>query len=79
MMIDPTIEQADQCAIVQQEFVETINRLMAEGFDRRIISSGVGAAVAAMVGTFYGPAEVPKWFAKQSVMTMHFASVSKPN
>lgn len=76
MMIEPTVEQAEQCAIVQQEVVELINRLCNEGFDRRVIMAGVAAASAASILTFYGAGEVTKWFAKQAVMTMHLDKLS---
>ncbi|MET4595774.1 MULTISPECIES: hypothetical protein [unclassified Sphingomonas] len=75
MMIDPTVEQAEQCAIVQQEIVEAINRLIDEGIDARVVMAGLGAASAAAVLHLYGAGEVTAWFAKQSVMT---ASLSKP-
>ncbi len=76
MMIEPSVEQAEQCAIVQQEVVELVNRLSAEGFDRRIIMAGMAAATAASVMSFYGPSEISKWFARQAVMTMHFDKLS---
>lgn len=73
MLIEPTVEQAEQCAIAQQEIVETINRLVEEGMDRRIVSAALAAATAGTISAFYGPAEVSPWFAKQSVMTAHLA------
>lgn len=76
MMLEPTVEQAEQCTIVQQEFVELVNRLCDEGFDRRIIMAGVAAATAASILTFYGPGEVTPWFAKQAAMTMHLQKLS---
>lgn len=71
MMLEPTIEQAEQCALVQQDIIEIINRLAQEGIDRRVITAGLAAATAATVQTYYGPAEVCTWFAKQAAMTAH--------
>lgn len=79
MMIEPTVEQAEQCAIAQQEIVETINRLVDEGIDRRVVTAALGAATAATVLAFYGAAEVPAWFAKQAAMTMHIAKPKGSN
>lgn len=73
MMIEPTVEQAHQCAIVQQEFVELVNRLLDEGIDRRILSAGIAAATNATIASFYGAEEVATWFAKQSVMAVGLA------
>lgn len=71
MMIEPTAMQADQCAVVQQEFVELINRLADEGFDWRVVMAGLSAATAAAVQTHCGAATVPVWFAQQVALTMH--------
>lgn len=75
MMLEPTVEQAEQCAIVQQELVETINRLLDEGIDKRVVMAALGAATAASIQAFYGPQEVPGWFAKQAAMTLHFTQL----
>lgn len=76
MMIEPTVEQANQCAIVQQDVVELINRLCGEGIDRRVVIAGLAAASAATVMSFYGPDQVSTWFAKQAAMTMHLGTIS---
>ena len=73
MIVEPTAEQNAQCAIVQQEVVELVNRLCNEGIDRRVVIAGLSAATAASVLTFYGPAEVSVWFARPAAMTMHLA------
>lgn len=74
MMIEPTVEQAEQCAIAQQEIVETIQRLIGEGMDRRCVTAGLAAASAATIMTLYGGAEVSPWFAKQSVMSTYLGA-----
>lgn len=78
MMIDPPEEQANQCAIVQQELVEAVNRLLAEGMDIRAVTAGIGASAAATINTLYGPAEVPNWFAKQAALAMGLGFGPKP-
>ncbi len=76
MLIEPTVEQAEHCNLAQHEVIELINRLVAEGMDRRVVMAGVAAATAAAVMNFYGPNEVSIWFAKQSAMTMHLGKIS---
>lgn len=76
MMIEPTVEQADQCAIVQHDVIELITRLCDEGIDRRIVMAGLAAASASAVMAFYGANEVSPWFAKQAAMTVHLANIS---
>lgn len=73
MMIEPTVEQTDQCAIVQQDVIELIERLTNEGIDLRVVLAGLAAATSFTVMKAYGPKEVPVWFARQSAMTMAWA------
>ena len=74
MMTNPTAVQAEQCCIVQNELLETINRLIAEGIDYRVVLAGAGAAVAATVYHHLNGEAVSIWFAQQSALTMHFAT-----
>lgn len=73
MMIEPTVEQAEQCAIVQQDVIELIERLNKEGIDLRVVLAGLAAATSFIVMKAYGAKEVPVWFARQSALTMAWA------
>ena len=63
----PTQAEHDRCTLVHHEAVEMINRLILEGFDRRIIMAGVATAAADLVTTTYGLDAVPTWFANQAM------------
>lgn len=73
MMIEPTVEQAEHCSLVQHDILETIERLRMEGIDMRVVLAGLASATAASVLHTYGASEVSVWFAKQSVMTHHLS------
>lgn len=71
--LSPTNTQIDQAAVAHQDFAETIDRMIKEGFDYRSILAGAAAALAQSIMVSAGPAKVPEWFAMQSAMTLHFA------
>ena len=73
MLIEPTVEQAEQCCLVQQDVIELIERLNREGIDIRVVLAGLSAATSYTVMKAYGRKEVPAWFARQSAMTMALA------
>lgn len=77
MMIEPTVEQAEHCLLVQHEAIELINRLKAEGIDPRVIMAGIAAAAAGAVQTFYGAEEVSIWFAKNAALTMNLGKIAQ--
>lgn len=69
----PTQAQADQSVIAQTEILEAMARLHREGMDWRIVLTGAGCAIADTLNRNMGAAEIPKWFAQFSAMTMHLA------
>lgn len=74
MMVEPTAEQAEQCAIVQQEVLEAVERLLCEGFDRQVVLAGLTAATAAMAVKVHGKAAMPRWFARQTALAIAVAN-----
>jgi len=69
----PTAEQVEQCRLAEQDLIELISRLQAEGMDLRIIMAAIGTATASVMLNAWGGDAVPTWFARQSAMTMHLA------
>lgn len=74
MMVDPTPVQAEQCGIAQHELLETINRLLSEGFPYPVVAAAMGAACAATVMKSRGAAGVPIWFAEMSLLSTTLAA-----
>lgn len=61
-------EQHDQCAIAAHDIIETINRLIREGIDERIVIAAIGSATADTITSVYGAHQVAPWFDKQAAM-----------
>ena len=68
-MHNPTDEQCSQATIVQHDLLETINRLIIEGVDRRVIMAGVAAATADLITSSFGADFVAPWFDRQALLT----------
>lgn len=66
--IEPNAEQQAQALIAHHEIIETMNRLIREGFDARIVMAGVGAATSDLITTQFGNTAVAPWFEKQAQM-----------
>jgi hypothetical protein len=69
----PTPEQIEQCRLAEQDMIELIGRLQAEGMDLRILMAAIGTATATVMLKVWGGPAVPAWFAEQLAMTMHLA------
>ena len=70
-MLISTPEQEEQCTLVQQEFVELANRLLAEGIALPVMLGGLSNAVTAIVAHSGGAKAVCIWFAQNAALTMH--------
>lgn len=67
-MNNPTPEQEAHATLAHHEIVETVNRLITEGMDCRVVLAGIGAAAADLITTKYGNQAVAPWFEKQAEM-----------
>lgn len=65
-MHHPTAEQREQAVLAQHEIVETINRLIREGIDYRVVLAGVGSAAADFITCTVGRSAIAPWHDMQA-------------
>lgn len=73
---NPTPNQWEQSGLVQAEMLETMDRLMTEGIDWRIVLTGTSTALANLLMAKAGPDQVSVHFARLSAQTMHLAKAN---
>lgn len=54
--------------LAHHDLMETVNRLIAEGMDWRVVLAALGACTADLVVSKMGLQAVPQWFFKQGKM-----------
>jgi hypothetical protein len=65
---EPSREQHAQCALASLDIIETVNRLIREGMDPRVVIAAIGSATANTITSVWGATAVAPWFDQQAKM-----------
>lgn len=64
--IEPSPVQQTHARLAQLDLVETVNRLIRDGMDSRVVLSALGAATADVITCTFGATAVVPWFEMQA-------------
>ncbi|MXP43695.1 hypothetical protein [Allopontixanthobacter sediminis] len=64
----PNPAEEHQAHLVQNELIEMVNRLRAEGMSRQVISTGLAMGIADTVTSWSGAQSVAPWFARHACL-----------